>query len=147
MQIANMMGAKPIAITRGRSKVQKLQDAGAAEVIVSGEENVAERVMDITNGKGARLILDPIGGSAVDMFAPAIAQKGTYIVYGALSFHPTPFPVALAFARDIMMKTYALDPSRQNLERSKQFRSEEHTSELQSLMRISYAVFCLKKKT
>src|SRR3546814_2907762 len=28
-----------------------------------------------------------------------------------------------------------------------QCRSEEHTSELQSLMRISYAVFCLKKKT
>src|SRR3546814_1651977 len=27
------------------------------------------------------------------------------------------------------------------------FRSEEHTSELQSLMRISYAVFCFKKKT
>src|SRR3546814_1244482 len=32
-----------------------------------------------------------------------------------------------------------LDPKRLN-------RSEEHTSELQSLMRISYAVFCLKKK-
>src|SRR3546814_5798154 len=30
---------------------------------------------------------------------------------------------------------------------SKILRSEEHTSELQSLMRISYAVFCLKKKT
>src|SRR3546814_1558007 len=29
----------------------------------------------------------------------------------------------------------------------RQIRSEEHTSELQSLMRISYAVFCLKKKT
>src|SRR3546814_2486232 len=34
------------------------------------------------------------------------------------------------------------DPRR----RSKEGRSEEHTSELQSLMRISYAVFCLKKK-
>src|SRR3546814_8643702 len=34
------------------------------------------------------------------------------------------------------------------LERERQVqRSEEHTSELQSLMRISYAVFCLKKKT
>src|SRR3546814_8733443 len=32
-------------------------------------------------------------------------------------------------------------------ERGKGGRSEEHTSELQSLMRISYAVFCLKKKT
>src|SRR3546814_5474022 len=31
-------------------------------------------------------------------------------------------------------------------ERPIAFRSEEHTSELQSLMRISYAVFCLKKK-
>src|SRR3546814_5824313 len=30
---------------------------------------------------------------------------------------------------------------------SGRYRSEEHTSELQSLMRISYAVFCLKKKT
>src|SRR3546814_3176150 len=30
---------------------------------------------------------------------------------------------------------------------SSERRSEEHTSELQSLMRISYAVFCLKKKT
>src|SRR3546814_4776783 len=29
---------------------------------------------------------------------------------------------------------------------ARQIRSEEHTSELQSLMRISYAVFCLKKK-
>src|SRR3546814_3383605 len=32
------------------------------------------------------------------------------------------------------------------LERHARVRSEEHTSELQSLMRISYAVFCLKKK-
>src|SRR3546814_5058951 len=38
---------------------------------------------------------------------------------------------------------YADDP-REYLERT--FRSEEHTSELQSLMRISYAVFCLHKK-
>src|SRR3546814_6111136 len=33
------------------------------------------------------------------------------------------------------------------LEFVEMFRSEEHTSELQSLMRISYAAFCLKKKT
>src|SRR3546814_2274811 len=34
-----------------------------------------------------------------------------------------------------------------SLSKSSEPRSEEHTSELQSLMRISYAVFCLKKKT
>src|SRR3546814_6031904 len=36
--------------------------------------------------------------------------------------------------------------SRDRAARCDQRRSEEHTSELQSLMRISYAVFCLKKK-
>src|SRR3546814_1240280 len=35
---------------------------------------------------------------------------------------------------------------RQISEYRQRYRSEEHTSELQSLMRISYAVFCLKKK-
>src|SRR3546814_2929973 len=38
-------------------------------------------------------------------------------------------------------------PGDGNAKFREQFRSEEHTSELQSLMRISYAVFCLKKKT
>src|SRR3546814_1117931 len=37
--------------------------------------------------------------------------------------------------------------SNEGLSQLQENRSEEHTSELQSLMRISYAVFCLKKKT
>src|SRR3546814_1070408 len=37
-------------------------------------------------------------------------------------------------------------PARADLDSDAVGRSEEHTSELQSLMRISYAVFCLKKK-
>src|SRR3546814_2272379 len=39
------------------------------------------------------------------------------------------------------------DAGHQVQDQSAEDRSEEHTSELQSLMRISYAVFCLKKKT
>src|SRR3546814_9100820 len=38
------------------------------------------------------------------------------------------------------------DPARELRVAARKGRSEEHTSELQSLMRISYAVFCLKKK-
>src|SRR3546814_14044446 len=40
----------------------------------------------------------------------------------------------------------ALGPILQKVLKLQNLRSEEHTSELQSLMRISYAVFCLKKK-
>src|SRR3546814_17222148 len=47
-----------------------------------------------------------------------------------------------------MKSTYALPSTSHTLAPSPRAknRSEEHTSELQSLMRISYAVFCLKKK-
>src|SRR3546814_1145760 len=47
-------------------------------------------------------------------------------------------------ARDILQQ--ATNAGREKA-RAPTRRSEEHTSELQSLMRISYAVFCLKKKT
>src|SRR3546814_8162182 len=45
--------------------------------------------------------------------------------------------------RDVVTALGTLDPALLN---GKRQRSEEHTSELQSLMRISYAVFCLNKK-
>src|SRR3546814_5352866 len=48
-------------------------------------------------------------------------------------------------ARDPRLVVVAQDPVRPAARRQGG-RSEEHTSELQSLMRISYAVFCLKKK-
>src|SRR3546814_9455088 len=51
-------------------------------------------------------------------------------------------PLALPLAaRDNLLQVVAFEMDRQTP------RSEEHTSELQSLMRISYAVFCVKKKT
>src|SRR3546814_2309451 len=43
------------------------------------------------------------------------------------------------------LRSHRLDGNRRD-GRRRLWRSEEHTSELQSLMRISYAVFCLKKK-
>src|SRR3546814_2188830 len=51
------------------------------------------------------------------------------------------------FMRDkyILWSEFAQGEQYNNVGRAS-FRSEEHTSELQSLMRISYAVFCLKKK-
>src|SRR3546814_4705080 len=54
-----------------------------------------------------------------------------------------------AHALDLVGERWALLVVRELLLGPKRFtdRSEEHTSELQSLMRISYAVFCLKKKT
>src|SRR3546814_8501793 len=50
------------------------------------------------------------------------------------------------FHHPIQGKTLIAEFMDQNVSQLTENRSEEHTSELQSLMRISYAVFCLKKK-
>src|SRR3546814_7269790 len=61
------------------------------------------------------------------------------------------FPVADARAGQIVAAAIVRDETAEineaSIQRDLRPRSEEHTSELQSLMRISYAVFCLKKKT
>src|SRR3546814_2794503 len=51
------------------------------------------------------------------------------------------------FAHAFIANRYATPSPPQQHGSLSRGRSEEHTSELQSLMRISYAVFCLKKKT
>src|SRR3546814_7351209 len=58
------------------------------------------------------------------------------------------FATVLA-SRHVMRPRRAVNEQRRRIDLGHHFgeRSEEHTSELQSLMRISYAVFCLKKKT
>ncbi len=53
IQITKATGTVAIATTRGAGKKQFLLDAGADEVIVTGEEDLAERVMASTSGKGA----------------------------------------------------------------------------------------------
>src|SRR3546814_2108739 len=62
-------------------------------------------------------------------------------------------PLALRHPVDVGQPVEAVEHRRAEagdlaaeLDQAVQLRSEEHTSELQSLMRISYAVFCLKKK-
>src|SRR3546814_9521066 len=61
----------------------------------------------------------------------------------------TLFPYTTLFRSDSTRSSGGRDPTaerRRAPRRCCRPRSEEHTSELQSLMRISYAVFCLKKK-
>src|SRR3546814_5509307 len=58
-----------------------------------------------------------------------------------------PADYTLVMSRIAMIPTTSGHPNAARLFLDFLLRSEEHTSELQSLMRISYAVFCLKKKT
>src|SRR3546814_4719242 len=65
---------------------------------------------------------------------------------GRPSKWPAPSPLELRHARSTSRAPPRRRPGEVRFVQERWYRSEEHTSELQSLMRISYAVFCLKKK-
>jgi NADPH:quinone reductase-like Zn-dependent oxidoreductase len=65
---------------------------GAQHVVATDEEDLVDRVMDITGGVGARTAFDPVGGPYVDTLARALAPRGILFIYGGLSGEPTPYP-------------------------------------------------------
>tara|TARA_A100001391_G_scaffold53249_3_gene32490 strand:+ start:23629 stop:24618 length:990 start_codon:yes stop_codon:yes gene_type:complete len=92
IQLANWAGGVSIAATRTSEKAEALKALGAQHVIATQEENLVERVMEITGGEGARCAFDPVGGPYVDTLAQALAPRGILFVYGGLSGEPTPYP-------------------------------------------------------
>lgn len=108
IQLANMLGAIPIATTRTSAKRQALKDAGAAYVIASEEEDLTAKIMEFTEGKGARIVFDPVGGKNVVNLAKGMAAGGILFQYGGLSAEPTPFPLMLALSKGLTMRGYTL---------------------------------------
>lgn len=107
IQIANYVGATPIATTRGKGKVDAIKGAGAKHVITGDQDLVAE-VMRITDGKGARVVFDPVGGPTVEKLANATAVGGIIFLYGALEPQITPLPVIAALNRALTFRGYTL---------------------------------------
>jgi NADPH:quinone reductase-like Zn-dependent oxidoreductase len=61
-------------------------------VIATEETDLVAEVMKITDGKGARIVFDPVGGPYVQTLAEAMAVDGTLFIYGGLSGQPTMHP-------------------------------------------------------
>jgi NADPH:quinone reductase-like Zn-dependent oxidoreductase len=113
IQIANAEGAIPIASTRKSDKRDELLSLGASHVIASEEEDLVKRVKEITGGKGARIVFDPVGGPGVEKLAQAAAFEGIIFEYGGLSMQPTPFPM-IALGKGLAIRGYTMTEIRQD---------------------------------
>ncbi len=109
IQMANAEGATPIAVTRGRAKKEALLEQGATHVIVSDEEDIISRVMEITGSAGARVAFDPVGGTTLSALADCTATGGILIYYGVLAGLPVDFPWMTLLAKNLTVRGYAAD--------------------------------------
>ena len=106
IQIANYAGATTIALTRTSEKREQLLKAGAAHVIATAETDLVQEVMRITDGKGARVAFDPVGGANFPKLISALAFQGIVFIYGALADGGTPIPVLEMIAKIITVKAH-----------------------------------------
>lgn len=114
IQIVKDAGGTAIAATRTSRKRQELLNLKADHVIATEEEDIVARVQEITGGKGARLIFDPVAGPFVEKLADAAAPGGIIFEYGSLSMQPTPFPLMTALRKGLSLRGYSLMEFREN---------------------------------
>jgi NADPH:quinone reductase-like Zn-dependent oxidoreductase len=116
-EIVKAEGAISIATTRKSNKKAELLALGADHVIATEEEDIVARVKEITGGKGARVIFDPVAGPLLDRLAEAAAIGGIVFEYGWLSGQPTPFPLLTALGKGLNVRGYSMMEITRNLEK------------------------------
>jgi NADPH:quinone reductase-like Zn-dependent oxidoreductase len=112
-------GGRSIAVTRKRDKRDELMALGANYVIVSEEEDIEQRIAQITGLKGVRIILDAVAGPLLPTLANVAAPGGIIVEYGALAEHPTFFPQLPVLSKRLTIRGYWLaetmtDPTRRD---------------------------------
>jgi NADPH:quinone reductase len=109
IQITRDRGAVPIAVTRGRGKAERLAAFGAAQVIVSDEEDVPARILEITGGRGATVAFDAVAGQPLAPLLRAMAPRGIVIVYGMLAGPSVELVLPPLMMNNLTLRGFAAD--------------------------------------
>ena len=85
IQIGKALGARVIATASSQAKLDICEQAGADHLINYREEDFVSQVQGLTDGKGADVIYDPVGGDVFDKSSKCIAFGGRLLVIGFAS--------------------------------------------------------------
>jgi NADPH2:quinone reductase len=84
-QIVTLRGGRVIATVSTPEKAELARAAGAAEVVMYRDEDVAERVAELTGGAGVRVVYDGVGRDTFDAGLEVLGTRGTMVLFGASS--------------------------------------------------------------
>lgn len=82
VELGKLMGAKVIAAASTDDKLAVCKQYGADMTINYTKENLKERIKELTDGKGADVVYDPVGGAYTEAALRATAWKGRFLVVG-----------------------------------------------------------------
>lgn len=125
LDLAKSMGAKVIACASTAEKLERCKVYGADEVINYEKEDLKARIKELTDGKGADVIFDPVGGDYAEPALRACAWKARYLVIGFAAGSIPKMPLNLALLKGcaivgVFWGRFTQEESQQNLANSQQ---------------------------
>ena len=88
VEIGKAMGARVIAAASTAEKLAVAQERGADEVVNYAAEKLTDRVMALTDGKGADVCFDPVGGDLFDSALSSLGWGGRILLIGFVAGVP-----------------------------------------------------------
>jgi NADPH:quinone reductase len=101
VEIGKALGARVIAAAGGPDKLAIAREHGADELIDYAAESVRDRVRELTGGKGADVVFDPVGGDVFDQALRAVNWEARMLVVGFAAGRIQAVPANLVLVKNI----------------------------------------------
>jgi len=99
VELGKLMGARVIAAASSADKLALCTEYGADATINYNEENLKDKIKELTDGKGADVIYDPVGGDYAKVAVRAMAWEGRYLIVGFAAGDIPRIPLNLALLK------------------------------------------------
>ena len=101
VEVGKQLGARVIAAAGGADKLAVARQHGADELIDYRTESIRDRVRDLTQGRGADVVFDPVGGDAFDQALRAVNWEARMLVIGFAAGRIQTVPANLILVKNI----------------------------------------------
>jgi len=103
VQVARAIGARPIGTSRTAEKLARVTPLGLdpADAIATADGRFAAAVAERTGGRGAEVILDPVGAAYLEENVRALASRGRLVLIGTLGGGSGPAPVTMMLGKRV----------------------------------------------
>ena len=103
VQLALAVGARPLGTSRTADKLERVEPLGCTDGILVADGRFAEQVKDLTGGRGADVLLDPVGAAYLGENVAALAPQGRMVVIGLLGGRTGELPLGLVLSRRLKL--------------------------------------------
>ena len=100
IEIGKAMGARVIAAASSDDKLALCRKVGADDTVNYSTENLKDRINELTGGKGADVVYDPVGGPYTEPAVRALAWRGRLLIIGFAAGEIPKIPLNLALLKE-----------------------------------------------